>query len=168
MRIAGIDPGISGAATLLTSGGRSRLPSMICVDIPQTGCKKDKDRDIDFRGFRDLLRDWNPDFLYFENVHAFVGQGVVAAGKFMRYVGILEAIAACEVDNCRFVTPERWKAKLNLLHTDKGDSRKMAARLFPQSAHLFARVGDHNRADSVLIAVYGAERCDMIRLRSCG
>jgi hypothetical protein len=166
MRIAGIDPGISGAATLLTSGGRSsNFPSLICVDIPTTGCKADKDLDIDFRAFRDLLRDWNPDFLYFENVHAFVGQGVVAAGRFMRYVGILEGICACEVDECRFVTPKKWKERFGLLHTDKHAARNMVMGLFPREAHYFQRVMDHNRADSALIAIYGAERCGMLDLR---
>lgn len=164
MRCAGIDPGISGAATLLVSDGRARLPSLICVDIPTTGCKADKDVDIDFRGLRDLLRDWKPDFLYLENVHAFVGQGVVAAGKLMRAVGIIEAIAACEVDECRLVTPKKWKTKFGLLHTDKNAGRQMVMRLFPRSAHLFERVKDHNRADSALIALYGADRCDMVDL----
>lgn len=165
MRIAGIDPGIHGAATLLTGGGRSNFPTLICVDIPTTGCKEDKDVDIDFRGFRDLLRDWKPDFLYMENVHAFVGQGVVAAGRFMKGVGALEAIAACEVDECRFVTPKKWKERFGLLHTDKHAARNMIRELFPAAQHFFKRAKDHNRADSALIATYGAERCDMIDLR---
>jgi hypothetical protein len=165
MRVAGIDPGVSGAATLLSSGGRSNLPSLICVDIPTTGCKADKDVDINFRGFRDLLREWSPDFLYFENVHAFIGQGVVSAGRFMRSVGILEGIAACEVAECRYVTPTKWKRRFGLLHTTKIDSREMAMGLFPQAAHYFKRSLDHNRADSALIAIYGAERCDMLDLR---
>jgi hypothetical protein len=139
---------------------------MLCVDIPTTGCKADKDVDIDFRGFRDLLRDWQPDFLYFENVHAFVGQGVVAAGRFMKGVGALEAIAACEVDNCRFVTPKKWKTRFGLLHTEKTDARNLVMGLFPQSAHFFSRAKDHNRADSALIAIYGAERADMLDLVS--
>jgi len=135
------------------------------VDIPTTGCKADKDVDIDFRGFRDLLRDWKPDFLYFENVHAFIGQGVVAAGRLMRAVGVLEGIAACEVDECRFVTPKKWKDRFGLLHTDKNAARQMVMKLFPKSAHLFERVKDHNRADSALIATYGADRSDLINLK---
>ena len=160
MRVAGIDPGKNGAACLLSEAGRSNLPTLYCVDIPNTD-----EGEIDGRAYRNLLREWKPDFLYFENVHAFVGQGVVAAGVFMRNVGILEGISVCEVDNCVRVTPKKWKSRFGLLHTDKTDARKMVMGLFPKTAHFFKRVKDHNRADSALIAIYGAERCDMLDLR---
>lgn len=159
MRIAGIDPGKNGAACLLYEAGRSNWPVCHCVDIPNTD-----EGEIDGRAYRDLIRDWKPDLLYFENVHAFVGQGVVAAGVFMRNVGILEGISVCEVDRCVRVTPKKWKTRFNLLHTTKIDSRNLAMALFPKSADLFKRVKDHNRADACLIAAYGADRADMIEL----
>jgi hypothetical protein len=165
MRVVGIDPGMTGAATLLVSGGRSRLPTILTVDLPTKGCKEDKDIEIDPRGYRDLLRAWKPDYLYFENIHAFLGQGVVAAGKMMRAAGTLEGISACEVDSCILVTPERWKAKFNLLKAARKDASCVLMRRYYPGVGFYDRVGDHNRADSALIALYGADRVDMIKLK---
>jgi hypothetical protein len=166
MRIAGIDPGITGAATLLAGGGRSNLPSLHCVDLPTR--EFGERRIIDGRAYQRILMEWAPDFIYFENVHSFVGQGIVAAGVFMQNVGILHGISECAVekDHLILVPPTKWKKRFGLLHTDKNDARKMVVGLFPLAAHFFERVKDHNRADSALIAIYGAERCDMLDLVS--
>jgi hypothetical protein len=158
-KIAGIDPGITGAATLITVGSGI---SIITVDIATTGEKKQ--RRIDYRAYRDLLRRWQPDVLYFENVRAFVGMGVISAGKFGHSIGALEAISACEIDNCHLVLPQVWKRHFNLLKTTKNDSRQLAMTLFPEHAKRLIRVKDHNRADSFLIAVYGAMRQGLLRM----
>jgi crossover junction endodeoxyribonuclease RuvC len=159
LKVCGIDPGITGAATLITGGSGI---SIVTVDIPITGEKKQ--RRVDYRAFRDLLRRWQPDVLYFENVRAFIGRGVISAGKFGHSIGALEAICACEVDNCHLVLPQVWKRHFNLLKTTKEDSRQLALKLFPAHAKRLARKGDHNRADSFLIAVYGAIRQGMLRI----
>lgn len=161
MRIVGIDPGITGAASLITSGGRSNFPTIKTVDIMTTG--DGKKRRIDYRAYRDLLRGWSPDYLYFENVRAFLGQGVMAAGKFGHSIGALEAISACEVDNCVLVLPQVWKRRFGLLHTTKNESLEMVRGFFPD-ARYFDRVKDHNRADSALIGLYGCERAGLIEL----
>ena len=167
MKIAGIDPGLTGAAALLIESGGS-ISEMRCVDIPTTGCRADKDVEIDFRAFRDLLRDWKPDYLYLENVHAFIQQGVVAAGRFMKAAGALEAIAACEVDNCVLVTPKKWTARFNLHHTDKTANRELVMKLLPKYADLFMLKKSHNKADAALIGLYGCDRCDIIELPRYG
>lgn len=50
------------------------------------------------------------------------------------------------------VLPQVWKRKLNLLGSDKEVSRLHAQHAFP-TAPLF-NVGDHNRAESLLLATY--------------
>jgi hypothetical protein len=49
------------------------------------------------------------------------------------------------------VTPQRWK-KLMGVTADKNTSRQLAINLWPDQAHLFARVKDVDRAEAALIA----------------
>lgn len=163
MRVAGIDGGITGAASLLTGGG-GIFPTIKTVDLRTTG--EGKQRKIDYRWYRDLLRIWKPDVLYFEAARAFLGMGVMSAGRFGHTLGALEAISACEVDECVLVPPQVWKRKLDLLKTAKVDSRQLIIDLFPASAHLYRRALDHNRADSALVSVYGGIRQGIISLEA--
>lgn len=164
MRVVGVDPGITGALCLISSGGgRSNFPSIQIVDVPITGEKKQ--RRIDYRAYRDIIREWAPDYVYFENVRGFLGQGLMAASRFSHTIGAMEGIAACEVDNCVLVLPQIWKKKFNLLHSDKNDSRDMIKSFFPEVKY-FDRVMDHNRADAGLIALYGCDRVGMVELRA--
>jgi len=48
--------------------------------------------------------------------------------------------------------PSVWKRKMGLLKTDKDASRRKAKQLFPKAAQFFELVGDHNRAEAVLLA----------------
>lgn len=52
------------------------------------------------------------------------------------------------------VPPATWKLRLGLRGQPKDASRALACRLFPSSAHLFARRKDDGRAEAVLIAHY--------------
>lgn len=48
-----------------------------------------------------------------------------------------------------------WKCQMHL-SSDKALSRKMAQKLFPDDAGEFCRVRDDDKAESVLLAVYGS------------
>jgi hypothetical protein len=70
--------------------------------------------------------------------------------------GIVQGILAALEIPTTFVKPQRW-GKLVVLPANvlTGASRKRASELFPRDAGLFARVGDHGRADAALIALAG-------------
>ncbi|MEM7518520.1 MAG: hypothetical protein AAF368_16555 [Planctomycetota bacterium] len=59
------------------------------------------------------------------------------------------------------VQPAIWKREFKLSGKKGSDgadaAREAASRLFPESAHLFARKKDHNRADAALIAKFCAK-----------
>lgn len=66
-------------------------------------------------------------------------------------------VMGCTCANIRLteVRPGIWKKELSI-PASKDDARRRAAELFPNFAQLFARVKDDGRAESALIALYGA------------
>jgi hypothetical protein len=53
------------------------------------------------------------------------------------------------------ITPRKWKGKMDLGKV-KDEARLLAARMFPEQSFFFDRKKDANRAEAVLIAVYGS------------
>ena len=53
------------------------------------------------------------------------------------------------------VSPQAWKKHFNLIGTEKTASVDLAADIFGQEQFKFKK--DHNKADSALIACYGAQ-----------
>jgi hypothetical protein len=51
-----------------------------------------------------------------------------------------------------------WKRTLRLKGKDKEGSRQKALEPFPHAQHLLARKKNHQRAEDMLIALYGANR----------
>jgi hypothetical protein len=53
-----------------------------------------------------------------------------------------------------FVPPQKWKKAMGL-GSNKDESRILASRQWPDSAHMFNRKKDADRAEAALIAYYG-------------
>ena len=69
--------------------------------------------------------------------------------------GLWEGILAASGVSYDLVPPQKWKKALGIPpKSDKGASRALASRIFPASAHLFARVKDDGRAEAALLAEY--------------
>ena len=94
-----------------------------------------------------------------ENVGSMPRQGIASACNFGKTIGACEmalVAAGCELIR---VTPQAWKFGVGLQHDPKADtkarknaSRARAIELFPNYAHLFARVKDDGRAEAALMA----------------
>ena len=89
-----------------------------------------------------------------EDVHSMPGQGVASTFKFGRSVGVVEGALSALGIPIRWVSPAKWKKAMGL-PADKGAARRRAIELWPDHAHLFARVKDDGRAEAALIAEYG-------------
>ena len=86
-----------------------------------------------------------------------------------RMIGIKNAVTIAqaygELKTCLFfagiptfdVDPSTWKKSMHL-STDKNASRALASQYFPDSADQWSRVRDDGRAESALIAYYGARK----------
>jgi crossover junction endodeoxyribonuclease RuvC len=80
------------------------------------------------------------------------GQSSATTWAQARGSGLWEGLLAALRIPYQVVDPNRWKRAVGLPPgSDKGESRVLAARLFPELASSFLRVKDDGRADAMLI-----------------
>ena len=159
--IIGIDPGVSGALAALEFGRKGVSRVLDVIDMPTApGIKKRKIADA--HGVTDWLEGFAPDLTaddwacVIEEVHSMPRDGAVGAFSFGRSCGVLDGVTAALGLSTVKVRPQRWKEDLDLIGSEKTDSRVMAASLWPSHAELFSRVKDDGRAEACLIAAWGA------------
>jgi crossover junction endodeoxyribonuclease RuvC len=149
----GIDPGIHGAlayVTITTDGPRI----IDAIDIPTIGAKA-KER-VNVHAVQEWILQHGPFRAFIERGQAMPRQGASSGYKFGRAVGAIEAtVALCNVP-LEIVEPSVWKRALRLKGKDKEGARQRALELFPHAQHLLTRRKDHQRAEAMLIAYFGA------------
>jgi crossover junction endodeoxyribonuclease RuvC len=101
------------------------------------------------------VREQAPRFAVIEKAQAMPKQGVASTFKYGVAYGALCAVTALLEIPAHLVSPRKWKSHFNL-DSDKEKSRALAIRLWP-GCGLFERKKDHGRAESALLARYGAE-----------
>jgi crossover junction endodeoxyribonuclease RuvC len=154
MRIAAIDPGLSGAAVILEQiNGAVMLISIVDVPIMGEGAK----RRLDAFSFARWLYDHAPTHAYIENARAMPKQGVTSMFRYGRIAGAIEGtVAACRIP-MTLIEPATWKRHLKL-NSSKEDCRARAIQLLPDAAGKLQRVKDHHRAEAILLGFYGLEK----------
>lgn len=159
MRIVGFDPGLTGAAAAIDIdvtdifGSRPKIKFTDIIDMPLTDKRK-----IDPFALRKWLRIRRPDFAILEDVHTMPHDGRVGAFNFGRGLGIVETtLRLCDLEP-EMVTPQAWKKRFSLINQAKDAGRLRAAALVPDAAKWLQRIKDGGRGDSLLIALYGAEK----------
>ena len=158
MRVLGVDPGISGglAVVEITDGAAPALVE--CIDIPVVGTGA-KER-VDVAAIRNFIDRHKPiRGALIERAQAMPKQGASSGFKYGRAVGAIEAaITLCAIP-VEIVEPSAWKRFWKLPGKDKESGRQKALQLFLAAHGMLARRRDHNRAESALIALYGASTC---------
>ena len=154
IRIAGIDPGLTGAIAMMDVRAISTILVDI-IDVPITGSGAKQSVDVI------LLQEWiqrhGPRHAFLERAQAMPRQGSSSGFKYGRCTGALEAtLLLCAVPLV-VVEPSRWKRHFHLQGADKEGARQLTIRMFPREHRFFARRKDHNRSEAVLIGVYGAQ-----------
>jgi crossover junction endodeoxyribonuclease RuvC len=151
---AGIDPGLHGAIAIIKADNGA-IPHLIAIlDVPLTGDAA-KQR-VNTLIVRDWLLEHNPDHAIIERAGSMPGQGVASAFKYGRAVGSLETVIACSSIPHSIIEPAAWK-KFHHLRGDKEASRQRILQLYPAQHSLFALKRHHNRAEAVLIALFGIQ-----------
>lgn len=145
--IMAVDPGSKSAAMAFYFPSH---PDVISAeDVPTM------DSELDAAQFAERVRQMRPDFAMVEKVGTMPKQGISSAFNFGFGCGQINGVlAACGVP-VHYVTPSKWKRAAGL-DADKEKSRAAAIRLWPTSEH-FKRKRDHGRAESALLAKYGAD-----------
>lgn len=169
-RLLGIDGGINGACGLLLPD--SIVPSMPngIFDIPTMG--EGVQREINYPALSQMIWDLRPTEVWLEQINAMpaivrnqeTGEDErvkIGSTSLLRFGGAYYAIRAvvmCLGLPLRDVTAAKWKKKMRLKGgaKNKEASRRLAIQLYPSLEPFLRRKKDHQRAEALLIARYGA------------
>ena len=142
--ILAVDPGISGAVAFLYPV----INRVSVYDTPVAG------GEVDIPNLTTLIKNYAPGVAIIERVSALPGNGSVSMFNFGRCYGDVRGVIGALNIPVHFVTPQKWKKHFNL-SKDKEQSRMLAIRLFPSVADRFALKKHSDRAEAVLLALYG-------------
>ncbi len=143
--VAGIDPGATGAVSFVFTAA----PQIVtALDMPVA------DGRVCAPSLAAMFRQFSPDLVVIENVHAVRGNGVSSTWNFAVNHGVAIGVVGALQLPVRYVAPTKWKKYFGLA-ADKELSRARALETWPACADAFSRKKDHGRAESALIALYG-------------
>ena len=153
MIIFGIDPGISGAISVLENKKVIEV-----YDTPTMIDGKKNKRQINGAQvtniFKERLNGEKEVVVVVEHVNAMPGQGVTSMFNFGQSFGVIKGICAALNLPIYFVRPSKWKKHFNLIKTNKDASRTKVIEVYPEISSKLHRKKDSNRADAILIALY--------------
>lgn len=164
-KILGIDPGLSSGALAVVSRDDASAPIRFVevIDVP-LGESDDGTREVR-ASVLTFIQNHGPDAAYIERAQAMPAQGSSSGFNYGTAYGALRmAVRGCMVPLTR-VESRAWKRAHGFeTGADKEASRQRALALFPEAAAVLQRVGDHDRAEALLIAWYGMSlACGTIR-----
>lgn len=154
--ILGIDPGLHGGWSLINESAHL----VRCGVFPINTQPKTNKLTLDGPTLAALLSSTNAKHAYVENVHSRPRQ----AGQFQFGIncGIVHGILYASRIPFTLVAPASWKAQFGIRRGEdetkadkKSEARSIAASLYPDKAHHFARVKDDGVAEATLLAIYG-------------
>ena len=153
MIIIGIDPGISGAISILEN-----KKILEVYDTPTMIDGKKNKKQINSAQvtniIKERLKDGKELIVVVEHVNAMPGQGVTSMFNFGQSFGVIKGICAALGLPIYFVRPSKWKKHFNLIKTNKDASRTKVIEAYPEISSKLHRKKDSNRADAILIALY--------------
>ena len=153
MIIIGIDPGISGAISIIENEKILEV-----YDTPTMIDGKKNKRQINSAQVTNIIKERmlsNKEVIVVvEHVNAMPGQGVTSMFNFGQSFGVIKGICAALSLPIYFVRPTKWKKHFNLIKTNKDASRTKVIEAYPEISSKLSRKKDSNRADAILIALY--------------
>jgi len=158
MIILGIDPGITGAISVIETDGEC----FEVRDMPIMPKVSGKGSQVDSVALYDIVmcitHEYYPRLAIIETVSASPQMGVTSAFSFGKSAGIAEGVCAGRIET-HHITPQRWKKSAGLIGTEKDAARLLAIQLYPEMEEYLSRKKDGGRADAMLIARYGVTHC---------
>lgn len=154
MAILGIDPGLSGALSVITCEN-----NLLIYDIPVQEKPYGKGNMIDPIELNNILKKitsiYNIQYANIEAVSAMPGQGVSSTFTFGRSLGIIEGVVSSYNILLNYITPRKWKKFWDLKGKEKDCARLLIREMYPNYADkYFKRKKDCDRADATLIGLY--------------
>ena len=153
MIIFGIDPGVSGAISILKNKKVIEV-----VDMPTMIDGKKNKKQVNGAQVTNIIKErLNSDeeiLIVVEHVNAMPGQGVTSMFNFGQSFGVIKGVCSALSLPIYFVRPLKWKRHFNLIKTNKDASRTKAIEIYPEISSKISRKKDSNKADAILIARY--------------
>ena len=153
MIIIGVDPGISGAISIIEN-----KKILEVYDTPTMIDGKKNKRQINSAQVTNIIKErLNKEkdvVVVVEQVNAMPGQGVTSMFNFGQSFGVIKGICAALGLPIYFVRPTKWKKHFNLIKTNKDASRTKVIQVYPEISSKLSRKKDSNKADAILIARY--------------
>ena len=155
MLIFGIDPGVSGAISILENKNVIEV-----VDMPTMIDGKKNKRQVNgaqiYHEISKRIKNLEKKDIkvIIEQVAAMPGQGVTSMFNFGQSFGVLKGICAAMQIPMYFVRPAKWKKYFNLINSEKDASRTKAIEIFPHFSAQLSRKKDSNKADAILISSF--------------
>ena len=153
MIIFGIDPGVSGAISVLENN-----KVLDAIEMPTIIDGKKNKRQVNGAQVVKIIKDQKysnkEKIIIVEQVNAMPGQGVTSMFNFGQSFGVIKGISAALGISIYFVRPSKWKKHFDLLKTNKDASRTKAVQIYPYISDQISRKKDSNKADAILIAKY--------------
>lgn len=158
MRVMGIDPGVTGAMAVIHRAADGALTVESVQDLPTltevTSSGKARRR-VDPVGLAAMVEAaGHCDRVIVERLLAGPGVAAITAFSMGASAACIGAVFALADVPIKLVSASTWKRALGA-PADKEASRRFACQMFADDAH-WRRKMDHNRAESALIAAYGA------------
>ena len=153
MIIFGIDPGISGAISVLENKKVIEV-----YDMPTMIDGKKNKRQVNGAQVANIIKEKLGDnketVVVVEHVNAMPGQGVTSMFNFGQSFGVIKGICSALSIPIYFVRPTKWKKYFNLIKTNKDASRTKVIEVYHEISSKLSRKKDSNKADAILIARY--------------
>jgi crossover junction endodeoxyribonuclease RuvC len=160
MKYLGVDCGIHGGLAIVEINGDAAPQVRAAIDVPTVGVKA-KER-IDVIALQEWLLQHGPTHAFIERAQAMPRQGSSSGFKYGRAVGAIETtIMLCGIP-VEIVEASGWMKYFHLRGGDKEGARQLAMQRFPSAHNLLARRRDHNKADGILIALFGSARAGKV------
>ena len=153
MIIIGIDPGITGAISVLENKKVIEV-----YDTPTMIDGKKNKRQVNGAQVTNIIKEnLNKDkevAVVVEHVNAMPGQGVTSMFNFGQSFGVIKGICSALSLPIYFVRPAKWKKHFNLIKTNKDASRTKVIQIYPEISSKLSRKKDSNKADAILISSF--------------
>jgi len=150
MIIFGVDPGVSGAISVLENKKVIEVFDMPTM-IDGKKNKKQVNGSQVTNIIKERLNDDKEIIVVVEHVNAMPGQGVTSMFNFGQSFGVIKGICSALSLPIYFV---KWKKHFNLIKTNKDASRTKVIETYPEISSKLSRKKDSNKADAILIARY--------------
>ena len=153
MIIIGIDPGVSGAISIMENKKVIEIHDMPTM-IDGKKNKKQVNGSQVTNIIKEKLNQNKEIIVVVEHVNAMPGQGVTSMFNFGQSFGVIKGICSALSIPIYFVRPAKWKKYFNLIKTNKDASRTKVIQVYPEISNQLSRKKDSNKADAILIARY--------------